>query len=76
MSQRNSELLTALTAACGPKNVTAAAEVRTYCEQLKDEGVLCKETHENVIRFAPPLVITEEELDWAFERIKKVLENN
>ncbi len=50
--------------------------VRTYCEQLKDEGVLCKETHENVIRFAPPLVITEEELDWAFERIKKVLENN
>ena len=52
------------------------APVRGYCEQLKDEGVLCKETHENVIRFAPPLVITEEELDWAFERIKKVLENN
>jgi ornithine--oxo-acid transaminase len=50
-------------------------KARPYCEALKDEGLLCKETHENVIRFAPPLVITEEELDWAFERIKRVLEN-
>ncbi|MFQ5770247.1 MAG: ornithine--oxo-acid transaminase [bacterium] len=48
-------------------------KARPYCEALKDVGLLCKETHENVIRFAPPLVITEEELDWAFERIKKVL---
>lgn len=46
---------------------------RKYCEKLKDEGLLCKETHETVIRFAPPLVISEEELDWAIERIKKVL---
>jgi ornithine--oxo-acid transaminase len=46
---------------------------RPYCEALKEEGVLCKETHEKVIRFAPPLVITREELDWAFERIRKVL---
>ncbi|MFB6467563.1 ornithine--oxo-acid transaminase [Cytobacillus sp. Hz8] len=46
---------------------------RVYCEALKDEGLLCKETHENVIRFAPPLIITEEELDWAIERIRKVL---
>lgn len=46
---------------------------RKYCEQLKDEGILCKETHENVIRFAPPLVITKEELDWAVERVYKVL---
>lgn len=45
---------------------------RGYCEQLKEEGLLCKETHENVIRFAPPLIITKEELDWAFERIEKV----
>ncbi|RMF64872.1 MAG: ornithine--oxo-acid transaminase [Calditrichaeota bacterium] len=49
-------------------------KVRPFCEALKDEGLLCKETHENVIRFAPPLVITQEELDWAFERIRKVLE--
>lgn len=46
---------------------------RKYCEQLKGEGILCKETHENVIRFAPPLVITKEELDWAVERVYKVL---
>ncbi|RDU37220.1 ornithine--oxo-acid transaminase [Neobacillus piezotolerans] len=47
---------------------------RKYCEQLKEEGLLCKETHDTVIRFAPPLVISKEELDWAIERIKKVLE--
>jgi len=36
-------------------------------------GILAKETHEQVIRFAPPLVITKEEIDWALERIEKVL---
>ncbi|MBB6448751.1 ornithine--oxo-acid transaminase [Geomicrobium halophilum] len=46
---------------------------RPYCEQLKEEGLLCKETHETVIRFAPPLVISEEDLDWAIEKIEKVL---
>jgi ornithine--oxo-acid transaminase len=46
---------------------------RPYCEALKSEGVLCKETHEYVIRVAPPLVITREEIDWAFERIRKVV---
>ncbi|WHX39984.1 ornithine--oxo-acid transaminase [Mesobacillus sp. AQ2] len=46
---------------------------RKYCEELKEEGLLCKETHDTVIRFAPPLVISLEELDWAIERIKKVL---
>jgi ornithine--oxo-acid transaminase len=47
---------------------------RPYCEALKAEGVLCKETHERVIRIAPPLTITIEEIDWAFERIRKVIE--
>jgi ornithine--oxo-acid transaminase len=47
---------------------------RPYCEALKEEGVLAKETHENVIRIGPPLVITREEIDWAFERIRKVIE--
>jgi ornithine--oxo-acid transaminase len=47
---------------------------RPYCELLKDEGLLCKETHDHVIRLAPPLVITRAEIDWAFERIKKVIE--
>lgn len=46
---------------------------RPYCERLKDAGLLCKETHENVIRFAPPLIIKKEELDWALERIHQVL---
>lgn len=46
---------------------------RPFCEALKEEGILCKETHENIIRFAPPLVITKEEIDWALERIEKVL---
>ncbi|GGE16312.1 ornithine aminotransferase [Jeotgalicoccus coquinae] len=45
---------------------------RVFCEQLKDEGVLCKETHGTVVRFAPPLVVTKEELDWALEKVKKV----
>jgi len=46
---------------------------RAYCVSLMSEGLLCKETHESVIRFAPPLTITKEELDWAIERIKKIL---
>ena len=46
---------------------------RPFCEKLRDEGMLCKETHESVIRFAPPLIITKDELDWALERIRKVL---
>jgi ornithine--oxo-acid transaminase len=46
---------------------------RPYCEKLKDEGILCKETHEHVIRFAPPLVIKKDEIDWAVEKVRKVL---
>ncbi len=48
-------------------------KARPYCEKLMQEGILCKETHENIIRFAPPLVITKEEIDWAMERITKVV---
>jgi len=50
-----------------------AGGARRFCEALKDKGLLCKETHKHVIRFAPPLVITKEELDWALERIEEVL---
>ncbi len=53
-----------------------AGGARRFCEVLKEEGLLCKETRENVIRFAPPLVIKKEELDWAFERIEKVLKDS
>ena len=45
---------------------------RPYCEALAQEGVLCKETHDTVIRVAPPLVITKREIDWALRRIAKV----
>jgi len=50
-----------------------AGGARRFCEALKAQGLLCKETHDNVIRFAPPLVVTKEELDWAMERIEPVL---
>lgn len=50
-----------------------AGGARRFCEALKDRGLLCKETHEHVIRFAPPLVVTKEELDWALEHIEEVL---
>jgi ornithine--oxo-acid transaminase len=46
---------------------------RPYCQRLKELGLLCKETHENVIRFAPPLVIKKDELDWAIDKIENVL---
>jgi ornithine--oxo-acid transaminase len=49
---------------------------RPYCEALKEEGILCKETHDRVIRIAPPLVIKREEIDWAFERIRKLIEKH
>jgi ornithine--oxo-acid transaminase len=50
-------------------------KARPYCELLKQEGLLCKETHENIIRLAPPLVITKEEIDWAVEKIEKVVKS-
>lgn len=46
---------------------------RPYCEQLKELGLLCKETHDTVIRFAPPLVIKKEELDDALVKIREIL---
>ena len=50
------------------KNISA----KKICLALMEEGVLAKETHETVIRFAPPLVITKEELDWGLDKIKEV----
>lgn len=52
--------------------IELTTKARPYCERLKEEGVLAKETHDTVIRFAPPLIISKEELDWAIERVKKV----
>ncbi len=50
-----------------------AGGARRYCERLMQAGLLCKETHENVIRIAPPLIITKGDIDWASERIASVL---
>ncbi len=49
-------------------------EARKYSEALKEEGVLVKDTKGTVLRFAPPLIITKDQIDWALERIRKVLE--
>ncbi len=51
----------------------SAGPARKYCEQMMGKGLLCKETHQHIIRFAPPLVISREDLDWAFEQIAQVL---
>lgn len=51
-----------------------AGGARQYCHKLKGKGLLCKETHENIIRFAPPLVITKDVVDWALEQIEAVLQ--
>jgi len=50
-----------------------AGGARRYCEMLQEAGILAKETHEHVIRFAPPLIIEKETLDWAIEIIADVL---
>jgi ornithine--oxo-acid transaminase len=49
------------------------SSARRFCEALKERGILCKETHETVIRFAPPIVITKEQIDWAMSHIEPVL---
>lgn len=51
----------------------SAGLARPYCEALMARGMLCKDTHQQTIRIAPPLSISEEELDWAFERLEAVL---
>jgi len=56
--------------------VPEAGGARQFCEKLMTKGLLCKDTHENTIRIAPPLVITKKEVDWALERIESVLTNH
>jgi ornithine--oxo-acid transaminase len=50
-----------------------AGGARQHCEKLQKLGLLCKETHGNIIRFAPPLIITKEQIDWALEKIGEVI---
>jgi ornithine--oxo-acid transaminase len=53
--------------------IELTTDARPYCEALKEEGILCKETHSRIIRIAPPLVIERDEIDWACDRLAKVL---
>jgi ornithine--oxo-acid transaminase len=52
--------------------IEKSISAKKICLALMEEGVLAKETHETVIRFAPPLIITRDEIDWAMTKIKKV----
>jgi len=60
----------------GVELVPEAGGARGFCERLMAQGLLCKDTHENVIRFMPPLIITREEIDWALEIIEPILVDN
>ena len=53
--------------------VVLKEKARPYCERLMELGILAKETHEMVVRFAPPLIITKKDLQWALEHIRSVL---
>jgi ornithine--oxo-acid transaminase len=51
-----------------------AGGARRFAETLKENGVLCKETHQHILRFAPPLIITKEEIDWVVELVAEALQ--
>lgn len=51
-----------------------ARGARRFCEELAKEGILCKETHGTVIRFAPPLVVTQDQIDWLADKVEQVFE--
>ncbi len=53
--------------------VELAGPARPYCEALAERGILCKETHDHVVRFAPPLVIDQQDLEWALTHVREVL---
>jgi ornithine--oxo-acid transaminase len=55
--------------------VPEAGGARQFCYRLAEKGMLCKETHEHTIRFAPPLVIKKAEVEWALEQIQAVMQN-
>lgn len=57
----------------GIELVPEAGGGRRFCKKVMKRGLLCKETHENVIRFTSPLIITKDDIDWAIEIIEPVL---
>ena len=57
----------------GLEFIPGKIDARNYCESLKDKGMLCKETHKNIIRFVPPLIVTKENIDYALDIIHGVI---
>jgi ornithine--oxo-acid transaminase len=57
----------------GVEITAASGPARPFCEALKERGILAKETHEQVIRFAPPLVVEKADLAWALGHVAEVL---
>ena len=71
--QKNIQEIRARGLLIGVEMKTSAGIARPYCEALQEKGILAKETHESTIRFAPPLIIEKETIDWAMTRIRDVL---
>jgi ornithine--oxo-acid transaminase len=73
MPQKNIQEIRARGLLIGVQMKTSAGIARPYCEALQEKGILAKETHESTIRFAPPLIIEKETIDWAMTHIREVL---
>ncbi len=76
LEELNSSLVTAIRGTglwIGMDIDPAKAAAREFCERLKKRGLLCKETHKITVRFAPPLTISREEIDWAVDQVRGVL---
>ncbi len=73
MPQKNIHEIRARGLLIGVEMKTAAGNARPYCEALQEKGILAKETHESTIRFAPPLIIDKDTIDWALIGIREVL---
>lgn len=73
MPQKNIKEIRSKGLLIGVEIKESSGQARQYCEALKERGILAKETHETTIRFAPPLIITKETIDWALPKIREVL---
>jgi ornithine--oxo-acid transaminase len=73
LPQKNIKEIRARGLLIGVEMKEESGQARGYCEGLQSEGILAKETHDTTSRFAPPLIIDKDTIDWAMPKIKKVL---
>lgn len=73
ISQKNIKEIRARGLLIGVEMKESSGKARKYCEALQDSGILAKETHDTTIRFAPPLIIDKEVIDWAIPKIREIL---